>query len=59
MNAIWRASTYSSSVGDNMCVEVSALPGGVGLRDSKNPAQGHLTLGRIRFAALLDGIRGT
>jgi hypothetical protein len=35
--ARWRKSSYSSGSGGN-CVEVARnLPGGVGIRDSKNP----------------------
>lgn len=33
--AVWFKSTHSS--GGEECVEVAFLPGGVGVRDSKNP----------------------
>ncbi|WP_424536488.1 DUF397 domain-containing protein [Sphaerisporangium viridialbum] len=33
----WRKSSYSSGNGGN-CVEVAPLPGGIAVRDSKNPA---------------------
>ncbi|MEO3785878.1 DUF397 domain-containing protein [Actinocorallia sp. B10E7] len=29
----------------------------VGLRDSKNPAAGHLAVGRSAFAALIEGLK--
>lgn len=41
----WRTSSFSSDNG--MCVEVAVLPGGlVAVRDSKNPAGGHLVVGK-------------
>jgi hypothetical protein len=53
---VWRKSSHSGAQqGD--CVEVAALPGAVGLRDSKNPAAGHLTLAAEAFEALLIEIR--
>jgi hypothetical protein len=39
------------------CVEVAALPDAVGVRDSKNPGSGHLTLEPTRFAALVQRIK--
>jgi hypothetical protein len=33
--ARWRKSTYSGQ--DGNCVEICDMPGGVGIRDSKNP----------------------
>ncbi|WP_455354396.1 DUF397 domain-containing protein [Streptomyces sp. SYSU K217416] len=33
--AAWRKSSYSA--GEGQCVEITDLPGGVALRDSKNP----------------------
>jgi hypothetical protein len=36
-NLRWRKSSYSSGNG-GACVEVAPLPGGVAVRDSKNPA---------------------
>ena len=48
----WRKSSYSGShEGD--CVEIADLNGHIGIRDSKNPAAGHLTLTRQAFTTLL------
>ncbi|MFB4303311.1 DUF397 domain-containing protein [Actinomadura sp. NTSP31] len=48
----WRKSTHSGADEGN-CIEVADLEGHIGVRDSKNPAAGHLTLTRRNFAALL------
>ncbi|MEU6038842.1 DUF397 domain-containing protein [Actinomadura sp. NPDC047616] len=44
MTATWRKSSYSGTQGD--CVELATLyeGAGIGVRDSKNPAAGHLEL---------------
>jgi hypothetical protein len=39
----WRKSSRSGAVSDN-CVEVADLPGGVAVRDSKNPDGGSLAV---------------
>ena len=52
----WRKSSYSDTQG-NDCVEVAALPGGVGIRDSKNPLDRHQTVSREAFAALVKRIK--
>ncbi|WP_084550218.1 DUF397 domain-containing protein [Actinomadura rifamycini] len=52
----WRKSRQSGSQGD-ACVEVAALPDGVGVRDSKDPGGGYLVLGRVAFRNLLDGLK--
>ncbi|HEU5025831.1 MAG TPA: DUF397 domain-containing protein [Spirillospora sp.] len=52
----WRKSTHSGADEGN-CVEVADLDGQVGVRDSKAPAAGHLTLTRQDFAALLAQLR--
>lgn len=41
----WRKSSRSDTSG-NECVEVAGLDAAVGIRDSKNPGSGHLTLDR-------------
>ncbi|WP_173097309.1 DUF397 domain-containing protein [Actinomadura verrucosospora] len=49
----WRKSSHSSGDSGTDCVEVAALVRGVGVRDSKDPDGGHVTIGRASFAALL------
>ncbi|MFA1550789.1 DUF397 domain-containing protein [Actinomadura chokoriensis] len=52
MRSAWRKSSHSGpEQGD--CVEVADLSSGVGIRDSKHPDHGHLTLTPKAFAALL------
>ncbi|TDC90621.1 DUF397 domain-containing protein [Actinomadura sp. 7K507] len=55
----WRTSSHSGGTNDHQCVELGRLaPGvGIGMRDSKDPDGGHLTLTVAEFAALLDGIK--
>ncbi|MEU9842514.1 DUF397 domain-containing protein [Actinomadura sp. NPDC048032] len=48
----WRKSTHSGP-DEGECIEVADLDGHIGIRDSKNPAAGHLTLTRQRFTSLL------
>ncbi|MDL4815943.1 DUF397 domain-containing protein [Actinomadura opuntiae] len=50
--AHWRKSTHSGG-DEGECVEVANLDGHIGVRDSKNPAAGHLTLSRQDFSVLL------
>jgi Domain of unknown function (DUF397) len=60
MITAWRKSSRSGGATDEMCVEVGVLVGGVAVRDSKNPASGHLRLERAEFGALVHAIkRGT
>lgn len=40
----WRKSSHSSGEG-GQCVEVGAAPDFIGIRDTKNRARGHLTVG--------------
>ncbi|GAA4242660.1 DUF397 domain-containing protein [Actinomadura meridiana] len=47
----WRKSTYSGGDEGN-CVEIADLDVHVGVRDSKAPDAGHLTLTRRDFTAL-------
>jgi hypothetical protein len=48
----WRTSSHSDETG-GQCVELAALTGGIGVRDSKAPDVGHLVLTPQAFAALL------
>ncbi|MEO3788199.1 DUF397 domain-containing protein [Actinocorallia sp. B10E7] len=52
MSIQWRKSSYSTGVQDEACVELSRLPSAVGVRDSKNPEAGHLTLTPAQFTSL-------
>ncbi|MCP2343150.1 DUF397 domain-containing protein [Actinomadura rupiterrae] len=54
----WRKSSYSgggSSSGD--CVELADLTSAVGLRDSKAPEVGHLSLSRESLTNLVEHIK--
>jgi hypothetical protein len=51
--ATWRKSSYS---GDQACVEVAASPGGVLVRDSKNPDGPMLAVSLTMWRAFLAAI---
>ncbi|WP_149262538.1 DUF397 domain-containing protein [Actinomadura sp. K4S16] len=53
MSVVCRKSSRSNTQGDE-CVEVAALGGRVGMRDSKAPEAGHLLLSPQAFGALMD-----
>ncbi|MFC5182177.1 DUF397 domain-containing protein [Actinomadura harenae] len=53
----WRKASRSDSSG-NACVEVAALSGFLGVRDSKAPDVGQLRLGGREFRALLKRVKG-
>ncbi|MFJ5261600.1 DUF397 domain-containing protein [Streptomyces sp. NPDC088387] len=48
----WHKSSYSGGEGGE-CVEVATSPHAIHLRDSKNPAGGHVTLAPTAWAAFL------
>lgn len=52
---VWRKSSQSGSGADGGqdCVEVAALAEGRGIRDSKSPDAGHLTISAESFAQLV------
>jgi uncharacterized protein DUF397 len=53
---VWRKSSHSGAQqGD--CVELAKLPGTIGIRDSKNPAAGHLIMSAEAFGSLLTEIK--
>ncbi|TDC44977.1 DUF397 domain-containing protein [Actinomadura sp. KC345] len=52
----WRKSSHSGSTGGE-CVELAALPEGVGVRDSKNPDGPKLLVDRDAFAALVASLK--
>lgn len=55
MNTIaWRKSTFSGGYGS--CVEV-AFSSTVGIRDSKKPGSGHLTVPPAQWAAFLARVK--
>lgn len=53
---VWRKSSLSTNNGGD-CVEVASLSGNLGVRDSKTPGAGHLSVGRAEFAALVEKIK--
>lgn len=59
MSVQWRKSTHSSGVNDEHCVELGRLgPGaGIGVRDSKAPEGGYLSLTSAQFADLIARIK--
>ncbi|MGI5207548.1 DUF397 domain-containing protein [Spirillospora sp. CA-108201] len=59
MSVQWRKSTHSGGADDQHCVELGRLApgGGIGVRDSKDPNGGHLTLSGARFAGLIEQIK--
>lgn len=56
---VWRKASRSGSGGDGgeECVEIAALAGGRGIRDSKDPGAGHLTLSVESFAQLVTAVK--
>ncbi|WP_081842784.1 DUF397 domain-containing protein [Actinomadura welshii] len=56
----WRRSSHSGTGQQSDCVEVAALSGNIGVRDSKHPNGPHLTLAATSFRQLTTNIkRGT
>lgn len=53
----WRKSSRSGTNGQSDCVEAAALSGGIGIRDSKGPRQGHLSLSHRQFRRLLTKVK--
>ena len=55
----WRKSSYSGGVNDEQCVELGrlGLEAGIGVRDSKDPDGGHLTLSAAQFASLIQQVK--
>ena len=52
----WRKSSRSMNQGGE-CVEVTRLPHAIGIRDSKNPHHGHLTITPNAFRTLTHRIK--
>ncbi|GAA2151583.1 DUF397 domain-containing protein [Actinomadura napierensis] len=59
MTVQWRKSSYSGGANDEQCVELGRLApgGGIGVRDSKDPDGGHLTLTSVQFTRLVARIK--
>ncbi|RAY12836.1 DUF397 domain-containing protein [Actinomadura craniellae] len=58
VQVMWRKSSRSGgSSGQTDCVEVAALTGSIGIRDSKAPEAGHLRLSNEDFAALIASVK--
>ncbi|QKW33066.1 DUF397 domain-containing protein [Actinomadura sp. NAK00032] len=55
-SAVWRKSTRSTSTGGE-CVELAALPEGMGVRDSKDPDGPKLVMRRAEFNTLLASLK--
>ncbi|WP_165488476.1 DUF397 domain-containing protein [Actinomadura formosensis] len=53
----WRKSTHSGGANDEHCVELGRLSPGIGVRDSKDPDGGHLTLSVVEFASLIERVK--
>ncbi|MER6816669.1 DUF397 domain-containing protein [Spirillospora sp. NPDC000708] len=53
----WRKSSRSATSDNMNCVEVAALPGNIGVRDSKDSAGPRIALPSARFRALLDAVK--
>jgi hypothetical protein len=54
---VWRKSSRSSGMENSDCVEVAKLPSLIGIRDSKNPIGGRLSLSSGDFTALLARVK--
>ncbi|MEW2353755.1 DUF397 domain-containing protein [Spirillospora sp. NPDC029432] len=52
----WRKSSHSGT-DESACVELAALGSGIGIRDSKDPGAGHLTLSSASFARLVQYVK--
>ncbi|MEU8124664.1 DUF397 domain-containing protein [Spirillospora sp. NPDC049024] len=59
MSVQWRKSTHSGGADDQHCVELGRLApeAGIGVRDSKDPDGGHVTLSGAQFASLIEQIK--
>lgn len=53
----WRKSSRSVSQTSGDCVELADLSGVVGIRDSKNPRAGHLSVSREQLGLLVGKVK--
>jgi hypothetical protein len=54
--AVWRKSSYTTANGGD-CVELTAVPGTVAVRDSKDPDGPKLLVSRRAFGVLLSELK--
>jgi hypothetical protein len=52
----WIKSSHSEGAEHSECVEVLLQPQAIGVRDSKTPAAGHLTVPNPAWAALITAL---
>ncbi|MFC5181237.1 DUF397 domain-containing protein [Actinomadura harenae] len=57
VTVVWRKSSYSGGADDEQCIELGRLASSIGLRDSKSPASGHLSLSEVEFGGLVESIK--
>lgn len=55
-NKQWRKSSYSGGT-QNACVEVAVTSTSTGVRDSKAPTAGHLSVAPAQWAGFLAAVR--
>ncbi|MFB4195115.1 DUF397 domain-containing protein [Streptomyces carpaticus] len=53
-DAAWHTSSFSN--GGEHCVEVAGLPGGMAVRDSKDPAKGTLRCPALQWGAFCRAV---
>jgi hypothetical protein len=53
--AVWRKSTRTNTMA--ACVEVASLPGGIAVRDSKNPTGPALTVTAAQWSAFTASVQ--
>ncbi|HEY7424204.1 MAG TPA: DUF397 domain-containing protein [Streptosporangiaceae bacterium] len=54
---MWRKSRRSGTGQQSDCVEIAALTGAVGIRDSKHPQGANLSVSGAQFAALVRQVK--
>ncbi|MEO3782739.1 DUF397 domain-containing protein [Actinocorallia sp. B10E7] len=57
VHPVWRKSTRSVDGTSDQCVELAALPTGIGIRDSKHVTSGHLTFSREQLSKVLSAAK--
>ncbi|HEY3685773.1 MAG TPA: DUF397 domain-containing protein [Streptosporangiaceae bacterium] len=56
MITAWRKSSYSTSDTTHQCVEVGIGPGTIGVRDTKTPHHGHLSVPRASWRTFIQHV---